>query len=316
MLSETKIRSIPFALLLLTSLLRAQEAKIEATLVPSRVIIAPDGILECRLTVLVKEDTELDLSVLSGADLQIFFGEKRLPGIEEKRSGTVQVKAGTRVERVLTVSMEKVMAGIAGDDLVTLNLRWPGLPGASTEVRVIPNQRAIDLETLDLAKTKVRLVTNYGDLVLQFRPDKAPGHVRNFIKLAKDGFYNGTRFHRVISGFMVQGGCPNTKEGAEGIPGSGDPGYKIDAEFNDIAHVRGVLSMARSTDPDSAGCQFFVCHGTVPHLDNKYSAFGSLDTGFDVLDEIAGVRVGGKAGSTPVEPVHLYAAIVIPVLQK
>ena len=310
------MRSLALAFLCLTTLVPAQEAKIEASLEALRSIVAPDGTLKCRLTVLAKEDTEIDSIILGGADLQIYLGEKRLPGIEEKRPGTVWVKAGTQVVRVLSISMERVMAGIPGDDMATLNLRWPGLPGASIEVRVIPDQRSLDLDTLDLAKTKLRLVTNHGDMVLQFRPDKAPNHVRNFIKLAKQGFYNGSRFHRVIRGFMVQGGCPNTKEGAEGLPGTGDPGYKIDAEFNDIAHVRGTLSMARSSgDVNSAGCQFFICHDRAASLDGEYSAFGSLDTGFDVLDEIAGVRVGGRKGETPVEPVHLYAAIVIPAFK-
>ena len=100
--------------------------------------------------------------------------------------------------------------------------------------------------------------TAYGDMTIAFWPDVAPKTVENFKKLARDGFYDGTAFHRIIKGFMIQGGCPNTKEGATGIPGTGDPGYKVKAEFNAKPHVRGVISMARSSNPDSAGCQFFI----------------------------------------------------------
>src|SRR5690606_12636313 len=116
---------------------------------------------------------------------------------------------------------------------------------------------------------------------------------------------------------MLQGGCPNTKEGDTGIPGTGNPGYTLKAEFNDVKHERGVLSMARSSHPDSAGSQFFIMHGKAPHLDGQYSAFGILESGFDTLDRIAEVRVRpNESGepSMPVEPVHLHAAIVLPVL--
>jgi peptidyl-prolyl cis-trans isomerase B (cyclophilin B) len=154
-------------------------------------------------------------------------------------------------------------------------------------------------------------------MVVRFWPDKAPKHVRNFIKLSKEGFYDGTKFHRVIKDFMIQGGCPNTKEGATGRPGTGSPGYTVPAEFNkDIRHVKGVLSMARSSDPNSAGCQFFVCHGDASSLDGSYSAFGTLDAGYDTLEKIVNVRVEPNdmgEPSSPVEPVHLYAAVVLPV---
>ena len=123
--------------------------------------------------------------------------------------------------------------------------------------------------------------------MVEFWPDVAPNHVRNFLKLAQSGFYDGTAFHRVIKNFMIQGGCPNTKEGATGEPGTGDPGYRIPAEFNDVKHVRGILSMARSSDPNSAGCQFFVMHGEAPGLNGQYTAFGQLESGLETLDKIA-----------------------------
>jgi peptidyl-prolyl cis-trans isomerase B (cyclophilin B) len=130
--------------------------------------------------------------------------------------------------------------------------------------------------------------TSMGTMVVEFWPDVAPKTVENFKKLAKEGFYNGTCFHRVIKGFMIQGGDPLTKDATkEPMWGTGDPGYKIKAEFNDRSHVRGVISMARSQDPDSAGSQFFICHGNPTQLDHQYTAFGKLIKGDDVLDKIA-----------------------------
>ena len=132
------------------------------------------------------------------------------------------------------------------------------------------------------------LKTSEGEMVLEFWPDVAPGHVENFTKLAKQGFYDGTCFHRVIKGFMIQGGDPLTKDEANQRRwGTGGPGYQIKAEFNDKAHVRGVLSMARSNDPDSAGSQFFICHGDPRFLDKQYTAFGKLIKGDDLLEKIA-----------------------------
>src|SRR5476649_1529167 len=123
------------------------------------------------------------------------------------------------------------------------------------------------------------ITTSYGDITIAFWPDVAPKTVENFKKLAREGFYDGTAFHRIIKGFMVQGGCPNTKAGARGMPGTGDPGYKLKAEFNKKSHARGVISMARSSAPDSAGCQFFICHGAAKFLDGQYTAFGQLTKG-------------------------------------
>jgi peptidyl-prolyl cis-trans isomerase B (cyclophilin B) len=132
------------------------------------------------------------------------------------------------------------------------------------------------------------ITTTEGTMVVQFWTDAAPKTIANFKKLAKSGFYDGTCFHRVIKGFMVQGGDPQTKDPtAEAMWGTGGPGYNIDAEFNDHSHARGVLSMARSNDPNSAGSQFFICHGNPKFLDHQYTTFGILIKGFDVLDKIA-----------------------------
>ena len=148
-------------------------------------------------------------------------------------------------------------------------------------------------------------------MVLEFWPDVAPGHVENFIKLAKKGFYDGTCFHRVIKGFMIQGGDPNTKDEAKQRSwGTGGPGYQIKAEFNDKAHVRGVLSMARSSDPNSAGSQFFICHGDSRFLDKQYTAFGMLIKGDDVLEKIATTKTA--PGDRPLTRMHVEGVKIAP----
>jgi len=156
--------------------------------------------------------------------------------------------------------------------------------------------------------------TSYGDLTISFWSDVAPKTVANFKKLAGAGFYNGTAFHRIIKGFMVQGGCPNTKAGQTGMPGTGGPGYQIGAEFNEKSHVRGVISMARSASPDSAGSQFFLCHGDAKFLDRQYTAFGQLSAGDDVLERIATIPTksnGGSEKSTPVERIEVTSVEIV-----
>ncbi|MFZ9978474.1 MAG: peptidylprolyl isomerase [Opitutales bacterium] len=153
--------------------------------------------------------------------------------------------------------------------------------------------------------------TNYGDMTVEFWPDVAPRTVDNFLKLSRENFYNGTAFHRIIKGFMIQGGCPNSKIGARGMAGTGGPGYQVKAEFNNRAHVKGVLSMARSSDPDSAGSQFFICHGDASFLNNKYTAFGKLVSGEEVLNKIAAVRCVGMEGSTPTERVEITGVEIV-----
>jgi peptidyl-prolyl cis-trans isomerase B (cyclophilin B) len=146
--------------------------------------------------------------------------------------------------------------------------------------------------------------TNAGAIELELFDDDAPKTVANFRKLASDGFYDGLTFHRIIRDFMIQGGCPQGT-------GTGGPGYTIAAEFNDTPHVRGVLSMARSQDPDSAGSQFFICHGDARFLDKQYTAFGRLTSGQEVLDKIAKAptQKGGE-GSKPVSPVKIQKVVV------
>ena len=129
-------------------------------------------------------------------------------------------------------------------------------------------------------------------MIAEFWPDVAPNTVENFKKLARAGFYDGTAFHRIVKGFMIQGGDPLTKDPAkESRYGTGDPGYKIKAEFNDRSHERGVLSMARSSDPDSAGSQFFICLANVSRLDHQYTTFGKIIKGDYVLGKIGDTEV-------------------------
>ena len=133
-----------------------------------------------------------------------------------------------------------------------------------------------------------------GDIVLKFFHDAAPGHVKNFTELAKKGFYNGTTFHRVIPGFMIQGGDPNSKTPDRASHGTGGPGYKIKAEFNSKPHKRGVLSMARANDPDSAGSQFFICIADANFLDWQYTAFGEVVSGMEVGDKVVNMKRDGR----------------------
>jgi len=146
---------------------------------------------------------------------------------------------------------------------------------------VSANEKAVDAVPVDVV-----IETKFGDIELKLFPDIAPGHVENFLKLTKSGFYDGTIFHRVIPGFMIQGGDPNSKGSDKSTHGTGGPGYAIDAEFNDKPHVRGALSMARSRDPDSAGSQFFIVVKKSSFLDHQYTVFGEVISGMDVVDEI------------------------------
>jgi peptidyl-prolyl cis-trans isomerase B (cyclophilin B) len=152
--------------------------------------------------------------------------------------------------------------------------------------------------------------TKFGEIELEFLNDKAPGHVKNFVDLAKKGFYDGTTFHRVIPGFMIQGGDPNTKDvnASRSGHGTGGPGYNIKAEFSDTPHKRGVLSMARSSDPNSAGSQFFICVADASFLDRQYSAFGRVVRGMEVADQI--VNSPRDSADNPKERVDMKVRIV------
>ena len=142
--------------------------------------------------------------------------------------------------------------------------------------------------------TIANIDTNHGKISFELLPDLAPETVRNFEKLAKDGFYDGTLFHRVIPGFMIQGGDPNTKTDNKGSWGMGGPGYNVKAEFSSRSHLRGIVSMARAQDPDSAGSQFFIVTSDSAFLDRQYTVFGQVKEGMDVADKIVNMNKDGN----------------------
>lgn len=165
-----------------------------------------------------------------------------------------------------------------------------------------------DNEMEKLKNTRVVIETKYGNIELKFYPEVAPNHVKNFIKLAKEGFYNGTIFHRVIPNFMIQGGDPNTKGTNKNTYGAGGPGYTVKAEFSNINHKRGILSMARAADPNSAGSQFFIVVKNSPYLDNQYTVFGAVVEGMDVVDKI--VNLPRDARDLPNERVEIKVKLI------
>ncbi len=156
--------------------------------------------------------------------------------------------------------------------------------------------------------TNAIIETNHGKIEFTLLPDIAPETTRNFAKLAKSGFYDGTLFHRVIPGFMIQGGDPNTKEPDKTKWGTGGPGYTIKAEFNSKSHRRGIVSMARSMDPDSAGSQFFVVTTDSTFLDGQYTVFGEVTTGMDTADKI--VNLPRNNNDCPLEDAKILRIVI------
>jgi peptidyl-prolyl cis-trans isomerase B (cyclophilin B) len=177
---------------------------------------------------------------------------------------------------------------------------------------------AIDNSPAGCAGEVAVIRTNFGDLVLAFWPEVAPRTVENFKRLAREGFYDGTAFHRVVQDFMIQGGDPLTRDPSRAEEwGTGGPGFTLSAEFNDRPHARGVISMARSQDPDSAGSQFFICLAAASYLDRQYTAFGRLTQGDDVLARIGATEVGPDAGgelSRPIERVEVQSIRIVPAV--
>ena len=162
-------------------------------------------------------------------------------------------------------------------------------------------------ELENIKTTKAVIETKYGNIEIKFFPDVAPNHVKNFVKLAKEGFYNGTIFHRVIPGFMIQGGDPNTKGKDKATYGMGGPGHTVKAEFNNKSHKRGILSMARAMDPDSAGSQFFIVAADSTFLDRQYTVFGEVTKGMDVADKI--VNLPRNENDLPDERIEMKVKI-------
>jgi peptidyl-prolyl cis-trans isomerase B (cyclophilin B) len=167
---------------------------------------------------------------------------------------------------------------------------------------------------IDFMSEAAHITTTEGEMVIEFWSDVAPKTVENFRTLAQKGFYDGTCFHRIIKGFMIQGGDPLTKDASkESHWGTGGPGYQIKAEFNDRSHQRGVISMARSQHPDSAGSQFFICDGDASFLDRQYTAFGKLIRGEDVLAKIAGTPVGSGGSGERSKPQKRVGVISVKI---
>lgn len=156
--------------------------------------------------------------------------------------------------------------------------------------------------------TSVTIETKFGKIVFKLLPEIAPEHVRNFVKLAQSGFYDGTLFHRVIPGFMIQGGDPNTKTPDKNKWGMGGPGYTIKAEFNSRSHLRGIVSMARAMDPNSAGSQFFIVTSDSTFLDRQYTVFGEVLSGMEVADQI--VNQQRDRNDCPLQEVRMSKVVI------
>src|SRR6266498_1250058 len=187
---------------------------------------------------------------------------------------------------------------------------------ASTLVAAVVAEEKKEASPMSTSNEVAVIKTNEGEMVVQFWTDAAPNTIENFKKLARQGFYDGTIFHRIVKGFMIQGGDPNSKDPAkESAYGEGGPGYKIKAEFNNHSHDRGVISMARGPDPDSAGSQFFICLAPVRRLDGQYTTFGKLIKGADVLEKIGDIPVTrNSAGETskPTKRVVIESIKIVP----
>jgi peptidyl-prolyl cis-trans isomerase B (cyclophilin B) len=178
---------------------------------------------------------------------------------------------------------------------------------------LIWNQSFTPKEIESMEDTKAIIHTSFGDISISFFPQNAPNHVYNFIQLSKIGFYNKTLFHRVVPGFVIQGGDPNSRHPDTQYHGQGGPGYGyyLKEEFNEKLHIRGTLSMARSSNPDSAGSQFFICVADQPTLDGNYTVFGKVDEGIDVVDSI--VSVPRDSNDNPIERIEMEVEIIHPI---
>ena len=202
-------------------------------------------------------------------------------------------------------SRGRVAGGVIGGTIVAMTVLawvWGGLmvgPGTAQA----ESKKESDTAPRAIIKTK------FGEMEIKFFPDRAPKHVENFLKLAKKGFYDGTIFHRVIPGFMIQGGDPNTKDAnKKDVYGQGGPGYSVDAEFNETPHKRGIVSMARAQDPNSAGSQFYIVVEDSLFLDRKYTVFGEVVKGMGVADKI--VNQPREMRDNPVERIEMTVKVV------
>jgi len=186
--------------------------------------------------------------------------------------------------------------------MVLFFLLWADQGGAAADKKFTSE------EIKKMSETKAVIETKLGNIELKFFPEVAPRHVTNFVDLARKGFYDGTTFHRVIPGFMIQGGDPHSKNPDRTKHGTGGPGYTIKAEFNEKSHQRGVLSMARASDPDSAGSQFFICVADAFFLDRQYTVFGEVTSGIEVADKIVSQK--RDKADNPLERIEMKVRII------
>lgn len=198
-----------------------------------------------------------------------------------------------------------------GSTATAANTTVPTNPNAATTTASIPPapKAANEEKPMSYYENKVaELHTSSGEIDIRFFADVAPNHVKNFIDLAEKGFYNGSKFHRVIPGFMVQGGDPNTVSGDPSTWGTGGSGQHVQAEFNSVHHARGIVSMARAQDPNSASSQFFICVADSGFLDKQYSVFGQVTKGMDVADKI--VAAPRNAMDRPNNPTTIDKVVI------
>jgi len=170
-----------------------------------------------------------------------------------------------------------------------------------------------DVATSDQTRVNIAIHVegeSWGDIQLKFYPEVAPNHVKNMVTLGKNTFYDGTTFHRVIPGFMIQGGDPHSKDADRSRHGTGGPGHHVNAEFSQTPHKRGTLSMARSQDPNSAGSQFFICVADANFLDGQYTAFGEVVKGMEIVDRI--VNVQRDSNDNPLQRIEMKLSVIEP----
>ena len=212
-------------------------------------------------------------------------------------------------------NQDATASGTTGTTATAANTTMSTNPAAATtsssmsDMKVQPAAASEENKPMTDYQNKVaELHTTAGEIDIRFFPDVAPNHVKNFIDLAQKGFYNGTKFHRVIPGFMIQGGDPNTISGNPATWGTGGSGKYVNAEFNTVKHKRGIVSMARSSDPNSASSQFFIMVADYPSLDGQYSVFGQVTKGMDVADKIVSAQTGPN--DRPLSPTAITNIVI------
>jgi cyclophilin family peptidyl-prolyl cis-trans isomerase len=212
-------------------------------------------------------------------------------------------------------NQDATASGTTGTTATAANTTMSTNPAAATtsssmsDMKVQPAAASEENKPMTDYQNKVaELHTTAGEIDIRFFPDVAPNHVKNFIDLAQKGFYNGTKFHRVIPGFMIQGGDPNTISGNPATWGTGGSGKYVNAEFNTVKHKRGIVSMARSSDPNSASSQFFIMVADYPSLDGQYSVFGQVTKGMDVADKIVSAQTGPN--DRPLSPTTITNIVI------